>query len=101
MTGGEFYDFWRIANVMLAITALVLNLFKMPHIWKAMPIDAKIGFLSALFWPGAYAIATPIAAFHDVQAGIWTGIMGIPIMWSVIAGLVGDWGLIGRVQRHG
>lgn len=87
----EAWEAWRACNIGLALFAVGLNIAKSFYLklWRYFYVDAGLGFIATMAWCIGYAVATSVAWRNGVPAGVWTAIMSVPIMWTVVAGLTG------------
>lgn len=91
MVEQQFWDAIRAINVVLAALAVVVLLVR--HIWRDwryIPAYKRMSAMSNEAYGVCYVIAASIAHFQDVDAGIYTGVMSIPIFWHLLAGLTDD-----------
>lgn len=90
----EYWTIWRGVNMFVALIALMVNIekYRSQRLWKLFTIDAHIGFLAVLAWCVGYIAATGVAWANGVPPGPWTAVMSVPILWTFIAGILGDRG---------
>lgn len=84
-------EYFRLFNIFIAGMALLINSVKAIRFkfFKVMDFDAMMGFNAIMAWCLCYTIAASIAMLNDVETGVWTVIMGLPCVWTLIAGLLG------------
>lgn len=87
----ETLEYFRLFNIFIAGLALVVNTVKAFRFkfFTHMTVDSMMGFNAVMAWCLAYAIAASLATLEEVQTGLWTIIMGIPCIWTLVAGLMG------------
>lgn len=82
-----FWEWYRMGNIGFAVLGLLLNLAKLPYIWKQFDFDSRMGFASLMSWNVTFIAAGTWAQLDGHSSGPWAALMTIPIMWSVMAGL--------------
>lgn len=87
----EPLDYIRLFNIFSCALAVTINLIKAYHLklFSTMPVDGMIGFLGAMAWCIGYAVSATLAMIAEVESGIWTVVMIVPILWTFAAGLAG------------
>ena len=87
----EPWDWWRALNLALAAIAFVVNLGKAIELRlfeEVLDLDSQIGFMGVLAWCVGYVAATSVAWLSGVPAGPWTAVMTVPILWTLVAGVL-------------
>lgn len=87
----DVYDWWRAANLLVAALAIVINVGKSIELRLFSTVferDSAVGFLALLAWCAGYLVATSVAWGSGVPAGPWTCVMTVPLLWSLIAGVM-------------
>lgn len=87
----EALEWFRLFNIFIAGMALIINSAKAIRFkfFKVMTFDAMMGFNAIMAWCLCFVIAASIAMVNNVPTGIWTVIMGLPCIWTLVAGLLG------------
>ena len=97
----EAWDYWRALNMSVAVLSFIANAAKAYRFkfWHTMKLDELVGFIAVLGLLAGYFTATLVAWMSGIPAGPWTGIMTAPIVWSLIAAIIG-FGKPLRVNTH-
>lgn len=86
-----WWDIVRALNIFLAAVGIFLNETKAVRLKfvHTFAVDAMVGYITVMSWCVCYMTSATLMWLYDVDAGPWTAVITIPLLLTVVTGLMG------------